>query len=191
MSMGVSMSWDVGGWRVQTTDICWPHFSVNSQCLGLSGGGDFRQWQGWQRQLYGVGFVRFCSSDSFHVLHNGFGTRWPGGAAIQHAPVQLDHGGLGGHGGLYILRQWVFTVEQDQEAAVELTKRFVFVFVNGFNIIYVNASVGSYSVLSSILTYPITSSEVCWLAKWYAMKVYFLRCKWEFVSSPVQTRSVW
>lgn len=55
----------------------------------------------------------------------------------------------------------MFTVEQDQEAAVELTKRFVFVFVNGFNIIYVNASVGSYSVLSSILTYPITSSEVC------------------------------
>lgn len=37
-------------------------------------------------------------------------------------PVELDDGGLGGHGGEAVLRGAPFTLEQDQETPVELRK---------------------------------------------------------------------
>lgn len=69
----------------------------------------------WRRFCWTCCSIRVdCTSSGEHRQAGG---RW---AAVTHSAVELDHGGPGGHGGLNVLRCLVFTVEQDQEAAVEL-----------------------------------------------------------------------
>lgn len=95
-----------------------PAPSVLSQIVHfLSSRRDF----GPRRRLSRVRPVRQGAAGSLRIHGGGFG----GGAAEKRSALQLHHCGPGWQRGGAVLRQLVFTTEQDQEAAVELRQKQV------------------------------------------------------------------